>query len=64
MNKVETYIDAVRERAAIERAIEEEGQTPERLSALRQAKDRMAIAYGRLNGGQIAAARRALAVQS
>jgi hypothetical protein len=61
MTKVERYLDAVRERNALQDAIRYEGETPQRLAALRQAKERLLLAYGKLTGGEIAQARRQLA---
>lgn len=54
------YLEAVRARQALERAIEEDGATPAREAALRRAQHETRLAYAKLTRGEIGAARRAL----
>ena len=48
-----TYLDAVRGRDAIRRAIAEESPTPGRQHTLLEAEARGKLAYGKLTGGEI-----------
>lgn len=58
MTNVDKYLDAMRERAAIERAIAEEGVTPARARLLLDARARVANAYAKLTGGDLGKVRR------
>jgi hypothetical protein len=57
---LDAYIDAVRERDALRRAVADEGETPARLARLRVATAEVKLKYARLTGGQIGEARRIL----
>ncbi len=51
--KTEAYLDALRGRDAIKRAITEEGPTPSRQAKLLEAEARVKLAYAKLTGGEI-----------
>lgn len=61
-NRIEEYVDAVRGLRALEAAQKDEGSTPERVAAIREAKGRVGDALRMLTGGQLGEARRRLAV--
>ncbi len=58
MTNVEKYQDAVRERDALDRAIRDEGLTPERRRLRADADARVRNAYGKLTGGDLGRMRR------
>jgi hypothetical protein len=55
---IEAYVDALLERRSYQRAIAEEGITPERAEALRLATSRLQGARARLTGTQLGIAER------
>lgn len=59
--KVDTYVDAVRGLRALEQALEEEGPTPARSTALAQARIDVALAHRKLHGREVWLAGRLLA---
>jgi hypothetical protein len=58
---VERYVEAVVELHALERAAEDEGDTPARRDALAAARTAVHATESQLTGSQLGAARRALA---